>query len=398
MKKSISVCFWGVFFKEHFRNYVFIDGLKKLGLKVEVCNKDVSKLYDFIVLNGDKKLKNKFFVAFNIAFIFLMKFFVYLSLCLRFAFKYRSCDVIITGCDYDQDVIWAKFLARLFNKKLIFNALNSNYETSVIDRGKIKADSFLGKNILRIDKKSFKHPDIIIADTNEHKKYFAAKFNTDKDKCKVIYVGADEKVFNGKYDGGCPKDPFNVVFYGIYTPLHGIEYMVDAANILKGENIKFMFIGDGQKKEDIEEKIEKLKLNNVEFVDYLKSVDLVNKLKKCDLGLGIFGGTEKCGRVIPNKVFQMMLLGLPVITGDTPAIREVFKDKEHCLLCKTADGADLAEKIMLIKNDKELRDKISQNGRNLVLKEFNTGKISEELYNIIKELESSCKGQGSREL
>lgn len=390
VNKPIGVCFWGIFIedncKDFFRSYVFINGLKKFGLKVGVCNKDISWLYRALLLKKYKNIKNKLLIYLELAIIFLIKFFIYLFLCAKFIIKHNSCDVIITGYEYDQDVIWAKALARLFNKKLIFNALNSNYETSVIDRGKIKKDSFSGKHLLDIDRVSFKYPDIIIVDTNQHKKYFSDTFNSDINKYRVIYVGADEKIFNVHYNKNRKDDSFKVVFYSIYTPLHGVEYIVDAANILRHEKIEFMLIGNGQCREDIEKKIKNLKLNNIELLGYLKTTPLVEELKKYDIGLGIFGKTEKCSRVIPNKVFQMMMFGLPVITGDTAAIREVFKDKEHCIFCKVADGADLAEKIMLLKNNKELRNKIAKNGKELVLTRFNTDEISEKLYNIINEL------------
>jgi len=54
-----------------------------------------------------------------------------------------------------------------------------------------------------------------------------------------------------------------------------------------------------------------------------------------------------------------------VITANTPAINELFKDKENILLCNQADSKDLVEKILLLRNDSKLRGDIADNGYKL---------------------------------
>ncbi|MFH1452565.1 MAG: glycosyltransferase [Armatimonadota bacterium] len=386
MSKQRNICFWGTFYDDYPRNYMFINGLKSLECNVSVCRTDIRGLYKSYDFLAKYKLNIKPFMILNFVLIFLARLFIYLSLSVDFMVRHRDCDIIITGCEYEEDVLWASFLARIFGKKLIFNALNSNYETSVIDRGKVSTSSFLGKYILKTDKKSFNVPDIIIVDTEEHKKYFSSIFDSDINKFKVIYVGADEKIFNLDYNCGEDKDIFTAVFYGIYTPLHGVKYIIEAANVLKDEGIKFKIIGDGQDKEKALAKAKEFGLKNIDFIDYLSQNKVTEELENSDIGLGIFGGTDKSYRVIPHKVFQMMMAGLPVITADSPAVREVFKDGESCVLCSMADAASLANKIKLLKEDRKLRKNISKNAKELVKSNFNTGSISSRLYDIIKEI------------
>jgi glycosyltransferase involved in cell wall biosynthesis len=56
-------------------------------------------------------------------------------------------------------------------------------------------------------------------------------------------------------------------------------------------------------------------------VDYSELVDWIHR---ADICLGIFGDSEKAARVIPNKVFQILSTGTPLITRDSPAIRELL--------------------------------------------------------------------------
>ena len=61
--------------------------------------------------------------------------------------------------------------------------------------------------------------------------------------------------------------------------------------------------------------------------------------------LGIFGASEKAQRVIPNKVFQALACGTPVVTADTPAARELLRDGESALLVPPGDPAALIDAI-----------------------------------------------------
>jgi len=100
--------------------------------------------------------------------------------------------------------------------------------------------------------------------------------------------------------------------------------------------------------------------------------------------LGIFGDSAKTRAVIPNKVYEALAAGKAVITADTPAVKELLTDRKNCLLCRTADAADLAEKIMELKNNRELRRTIAENGYRLFLNKLSPSKATRQLAEYIK--------------
>ncbi len=108
-------------------------------------------------------------------------------------------------------------------------------------------------------------------------------------------------------------------------------------------------------------------------------------IAKSDLCLGIFGNTEKTTRVIPNKVFPLAMKK-PIITGDTPAIREVFRDHDHLLLCPVANATALANTILRVKQDESLRMKIAENGHQLVAANFLPLVLGQQLKQLIQSL------------
>ena len=48
-----------------------------------------------------------------------------------------------------------------------------------------------------------------------------------------------------------------------------------------------------------------------------------------DLCLGVFGATPKAARVVPHKVYTALAAGRPVLTADTPAVRELLRPGEE---------------------------------------------------------------------
>lgn len=162
------------------------------------------------------------------------------------------------------------------------------------------------------------------------------------------------------------KNVFRVYFHGNFIPLQGVEYIIRAAKILLShKDVQIKIIGAGFGYDRIRALADELGVNNVNFLGKIPLEQLPEHLLKADICLGIFGDTAKTQRVIPNKVYESIAMAKPVISADTPAMREIFADRENILFCRHADPQDLAAKILELKNDKELREKIAKGGREL---------------------------------
>jgi glycosyltransferase involved in cell wall biosynthesis len=67
--------------------------------------------------------------------------------------------------------------------------------------------------------------------------------------------------------------------------------------------------------------------------------------------------------VIPNKVFQALACGVPVVTADTPAARELLTDDADALLVPPGDPAALAAAVQRLAAEPELARKLGEAGR-----------------------------------
>ncbi len=102
---------------------------------------------------------------------------------------------------------------------------------------------------------------------------------------------------------------------------------------------------------------------NVEWLHWIEYDELPREYWGAGCALGIFGTSDKALRVIPNKAYQALACGTPLITGDTPAARELLTDGENALLVPPGDPAALAEAMRRVAADPELAKRLSNGGR-----------------------------------
>jgi glycosyltransferase involved in cell wall biosynthesis len=204
-----------------------------------------------------------------------------------------------------------------------------------------------------VDRRAFRRADVVVADTDAHAGFFREEFGLGAERVEVCFVGAEDRLF---FPGWQPETPFHVLFVGKLIPLHGVETILAAAAL--APEIPFRIVGNGQ--------LDALlggRAANVEWIPWVEYEDLPGELQSAGCALGIFGTGAKAARVIPNKAFQAIACGTPLITADTPAARELLTDGQNALLVPPGDPAALAAAVRRLAGDQGLADRIGSSGR-----------------------------------
>lgn len=260
-------------------------------------------------------------------------------------------------CFPGHSVVW---LARLLYKKpIVFDAFVSLFDSNVWDRKKYSPWHPKALYDLLLDYVSCRIAGTVILDTHEHIKYFHKEFKVPLSKCVRVLVGADEAIFYPR-ETKLENSPFVVHFHGSFIPLQGIEYIIEAARILKEENIVFNIIGKGQEYTKIRDLSNMYKLENITFIDPVPTTELPSYIERAHVCLGIFGHNPKTARVIPNKVYEYAAMGKPIISSSSSAIREVFTPNKDIVLCEVADGTEIAKRIMYLRDNEEIRNSLAK--------------------------------------
>ncbi len=260
-------------------------------------------------------------------------------------------DVVIVGYPGHFDLTAARRAAG--DRPVVFNPLVSLADTFVSDRRRFRPRSPGARVLEAIDKHALRAADLVVADTAENARHLAELAGLPADRVHVCFVGAEERVFA---PGWAPQEPFTCLFVGKLIPLHGLETILAAARA--APELSFRVVGSGQL-----EALLASRPGNVEWIRWVEYHRLPMELHRAGCALGIFGTSEKALRVIPNKAFQALACGTPLVTADTPAARELLADQESALLVPPGDAHALAEALRRLAADPILAGKLSDKGQ-----------------------------------
>jgi glycosyltransferase involved in cell wall biosynthesis len=259
-------------------------------------------------------------------------------------------DAVVVGYPGHLDLFAARRAAR--GAPVVFNPLVSLADTLVEDRGRFQRGSLADRALTAIDRRALRGADLVVADTSAHADFLAALAGLPRDRFEVCFVGAEERVFRPGWD---PKEPFTALFVGKLIPLHGLETILEAAR--RAPELRLRLVGSGQLDHMLAGRPA-----NVEWVPWVEYERLAAELHRASCALGIFGTSDKARRVIPNKAFQALACGTPLVTADTPATRELLADGESALLVTPGDPQALADALQRLAGDPELVRRLGARG------------------------------------
>ena len=332
-----SVVAWGTYDLGKPRVRILLRGLRENGVEVIECHQDVWRgIEDKSQVSGWRerlRLAGRWLLAYPT-----------LVWCYLRAPRHNAVLIPYLG-QLDILILWP--FAKLRRQPLILDAFLSLYNTVVEDRRLISQRNPIAWLLFAWEWLACHAADHLLVDTNAHGAYFCATFGLDAKRIQRVFVGVEPERFppapspTPKADG----EPFNVLFYGQFIPLHGIDTVVRAAKLTEDDNIRWHLIGTGQEAPRIERLIAELRPTNLTWTRWVPYEQLINQIHAADVCLGIFGATDKAARVIPNKVFQILAAGTALITRDSAAAREILVPNKFLRLIPPGNAQALASSV-----------------------------------------------------
>ncbi|MBM9513010.1 glycosyltransferase [Desulfogranum marinum] len=334
----MHIVFWGTYDIGKPRNRILLRGLRENQVEVTECHQHVwAGVEDKSGLRSPWA-KISFLLRWLTAYPILV--FRYLRL--------PKHTVVMVGYLGQLDVLILWPFAKLRGAQIVWDAFLSLHDTVVNDRKLCSSKSITGRFLYWWEWLACRAADRVILDTNAHAKFFEHHYRLAPGKTGSVFVGVEPEKFRPSKTHSHQEvtRPLSVLFYGQCIPLHGISIIVEAARLLEDVAVEFTLVGSGQEQAHIKEMLEAHPLPSIRCIAWVEYERLHQLIAEADICLGIFGESGKAGRVIPNKVFQVLQSEKPLITRDSQAIRELLdSDVPGVYLVESGSAKALAEVI-----------------------------------------------------
>ncbi|MFC1806799.1 lipopolysaccharide heptosyltransferase II [Candidatus Omnitrophota bacterium] len=228
----------------------------------------------------------------------------------------------------------------------------------------------------------------IIVSSNVVARHMINNFGVPRSKIRLIPRGVDTRKFTYKEaDQHKKKREYIVGLIGRITPIKGHVHLIRAISkvIRFMPNVKVLVIGDApSSKPGYRNELQALtkRLGLSKYIQFIgERHDIPQQLKKMDLLIMPSVGEETFGRVI----IEAQSSGVPVIASRVGGIIDIIEDGENGLLVNPADWSGLSDAIIKVLKDKDLRKKLSVNGRRSVVKKFSLSQMYIKTLDVYKE-------------
>jgi glycosyltransferase involved in cell wall biosynthesis len=213
------------------------------------------------------------------------------------------------------------------------------------------------------------------------------------EKIKVIPLGFDlmqfqenlpEKRVETRAKWNLNADEVAVAIVGRLAPIKNHHLFLDVIELLaeKGIKARYFIVGDGQERTSIEQRSKELENTydlKIELTSWIKDIATFNA------GMDIICLSSD-NEGTPVSLIEAQASGVPVISTDVGGVKDILSEGETGFVVPKKDSLAFAEKLELLIEKKEIRDKMSQNGWNFVRDKFHYTTLVKNMENYYTEL------------
>jgi glycosyltransferase involved in cell wall biosynthesis len=182
---------------------------------------------------------------------------------------------------------------------------------------------------------------------------------------------------------------FTIVYSGGISFHRGLQYAISGLSFLVPElPVRLWIAGDGKYCSVLKDQVRSLNLqNNVEFFGMVSKEKTDDLMKKADLGLIPHIRSEQSDNSSPNKLFDYMSAGLPVLASNCSSVKRVIDETNTGMTYVFDSPSDFASVLKRLYNDHEKRVIFASNGKKAVREKYNWDRGSVSLLNLYSGLE-----------
>lgn len=285
----------------------------------------------------------------------------------EFIFLIRNNQDLIHSCDFD--TLWPAILAKTLKRIKLFYTIYDFYSDSMP-----YIPGFVRKLVAFLEKEGIGFSDtLFLVDKSRYEQIKGAKIK------KLFYI------YNSPLDHYNPKEMENeknnkfIIFYaGSLERSRGLNFMIDAVKDLNSIDLIIGGIGNTEK---LIEKASQ-KNNNIKFLGWLDYDDVIKKSLGADVLFAFYDPKIPINRFAsPNKLFEAMMCGKPIITNSNTNASEIVYSENCGIVLEYGDVQILKKTLIKLEENPDLRLQLGLNGRNAFKRKYSWEIMEKRLIN-----------------
>lgn len=212
-------------------------------------------------------------------------------------------------------------------------------------------------------------------------------------RVELVPNGAETAMFDPRADGAEFRRQHGLAgkFIALYAGAHGMSndlgvVLKTAARLRDRSDIAFVLLGDGKEKANLVAQAQGMNLTNVHFLPPVSKETMPGALAAADICLAILKPIELYKTTYPNKVFDYLAAGRPVVLAIDGVIRQVIEDAEAGIPVPPGDPEALASAIHQLYTHPELGRQMGLSARQYVETHFDRASLADRLAGLMLEL------------
>jgi glycosyltransferase involved in cell wall biosynthesis len=247
-----------------------------------------------------------------------------------------------------------------------------------------------------MEKFCFLFADLIVTPSSLIKDSLQVNYRIPASQFLVVTNGADPEISYPMDKKACREkfglnaDSKYLIFVGSLKKWHGIEKIIEIMPDLKSkiEDVKLIVVGDGEKREAIEDLVERLKLeNDVLLMGRVSFEDVPYYINSADICIAPYFDPEIDNTGIsPLKIYEYMACARPIITNPVGGLDELFKEHEIGVSINSRDAQDWVDPVANLLIDPVRMAFYGANGRSATLDEFSWSAVCKKIETRLQEI------------
>jgi glycosyltransferase involved in cell wall biosynthesis len=283
--------------------------------------------------------------------------------------------------------VTAWLLARLKGKPFLFE-VRDLWPTFAIAVGVLK-NPLLIRLSLWLERFLYTHADRVMVNSPAYVTHVAGR---GAHQVELVPNGADPEMFDPADRGKAFRvahgleNKFAVLYAGAHGMSNDLEVVLEAASLLQKQapDVQVVFLGDGKEKPNLQNRAEALRLKNVLFLPPVPKSGMAAALAGADACIAILKPIEAYKTTYPNKVFDYMAAGRPVVLAIDGVIREVVEAAGGGIFAEPGNPAALAQAVCRLAVDPARARRMGLAGRQYLQEHFNRSLLAEKLSTLLE--------------